>query len=366
MKAGWRDACIKIFLSLAAATLQAQVVPAERLFLDAWRSAGHSGVIPSPEKIVSVRTFGATGNGTSNDHPAVTAAIASLGGFPGVVYFPPGAYLFNASLLLPDGVVLRGEGSDHTILRFNVVRHCISITRNQNAAFQPILSGYHLHSRQITVANGSAFLPGDYAETRQNNDPEWNVSDWARYAVGQIVRISEVSGNVLTLEQPLRLEYGAALVPEVRKINPIHNVGIENLKIDRLMAGSAVQRNNMLTIHFRYAANGWVRGCEVVNAFGGHVGIEYSTRIEVTGCHIHHAYEYDGGGSGYGVRLEMKTGECKIENNIFHMLRHAMLVQAGATECIWLQLCIRCVQRQSRTRRRRPLPSRELPLRQSL
>jgi hypothetical protein len=69
---------------------------------------------------------------------------------------------------------------------------------------------------------------------------------------------------------------------------------------------------------------------EGFNTFGGHVALVSSTQCAVTGCYFHHAHEYDGGGSGYGVRLESKTGECRIENNIFQHLRHSMLVQAGA------------------------------------
>ncbi|MEM7390932.1 MAG: immunoglobulin domain-containing protein, partial [Verrucomicrobiota bacterium] len=72
-----------------------------------------------------------------------------------------------------------------------------------------------------------------------------------------------------------------------------------------------------------------VRGIEAYNGFGGHIGLQYSTHIDVTGNYIHEAHEYDGGGSGYGVRMEFKSSECLVEDNIFRMLRHAMLSQAG-------------------------------------
>jgi hypothetical protein len=86
----------------------------------------------------------------------------------------------------------------------------------------------------------------------------------------------------------------------------------------------------MSSINFEYAAHCWVRGVESTNCFGANVGLSYCTQMEITGCYFHHAYEVDGGGSGYGVILQFKSGECRVENNIFRLLRHAMLLQAGA------------------------------------
>ncbi|NQU09468.1 immunoglobulin domain-containing protein, partial [bacterium] len=300
-----------------------------RTFGSAWQQAGYPGEIPAPATIVNVLDFGAAGNGVTNDQPAATAAIAALGGGPGVVYFPAGTYLLQSTLYVPAGVVLRGERSETTVLRADHLGSVIYIASAQSGVFQPVISGYTIHSTNLVVTDGSGFAPGDYAEIREDNDPAWGITFGAK-VVGQLLRITAVAGNTLTLERPLRLTYVAGQNPEIRKITPITEVGIENLKVERLLAGTdPVQRNNVYTIDFQYAARCWVRGVEGYNTFGGHLALVYSTEIEVTGCYIHHAHEYDGGGSGYGVRLEFKTGECLIENNIFNHLRHSMLVQAG-------------------------------------
>jgi hypothetical protein len=59
---------------------------------------------------LSVRTFGATGDAATDDTAAfqrtLDAAYASGGG---VVYVPPGRYLFKGTLTIPDGVGLRGS-----------------------------------------------------------------------------------------------------------------------------------------------------------------------------------------------------------------------------------------------------------------
>ena len=314
-------------LALAARFVPAQTIPAARTFTNAWRSAGYPGEPAVPDRIVDVRDHGALGNGSANDQPAVTAAIAALGGLPGVVYFPGGTYYMAGNLSLPAGIVLRGERPAVTTLRFETAGHCINILGTIAGGFQAIVSGYGIHSSHLVVTDGSTFQAGDYAEVHQDNDPAWSPSTWLKF--GQLVRIEGVSGNTLTLRNPLRITYQAALNPQIRKVAPIMECGIENLKVERLVTGDAVSRDNRHTILLQYAARCWVRGVESYNGFGGHVALVYSTQCEVTGCYIHHAHDYDGGGSGYGTRVETKTGECLIENNIFQHLRHAMLSQAS-------------------------------------
>jgi len=319
---------------LASSICAAPLIAPERIFPEAWQNAGYPGEIPSPKTIVNVTSFGALGNGSNDDRNAVQNAINSLGGAPGVVYFPAGTYLLGSRVDLSSGVVIRGESAQSVTLRWNHIGDYYTgtglyIGASQSGSYQTVVSGYTIHSSSIVVTNGSSFASGDYAEIRQDNLPAWNLSSWAGKASGQILRITAVSGNTLTLERPLRLTYAAAQNPEIRKITPITNCGVENIKVERLNAGTATSRNNIATIFFDGASRCWVRGVESNFGFGGHIAFSGCTQCEVTGCYIHHASDYDGGGSGYGIRIESKTGECLIEDNIFRSLRHAMLFQAG-------------------------------------
>ncbi|MFZ9582123.1 MAG: T9SS type A sorting domain-containing protein, partial [Crocinitomicaceae bacterium] len=51
---------------------------------------------------------------------------------------------------------------------------------------------------------------------------------------------------------------------------------------------------------------------------------------KVEKSYFHDAFEYGGGGRGYGVVMHFTTNECLIENNIFKHLRHSVLLQAGS------------------------------------
>jgi len=68
---------------------------------------------------VSVKDFGATGDGTTDDTAAIQAAIdATELSNTGIVHFPPGNYKISATLTLSDiGVILRGNGGISSITK---------------------------------------------------------------------------------------------------------------------------------------------------------------------------------------------------------------------------------------------------------
>ncbi len=63
---------------------------------------------------VSVKDFGAVGNGTTDDTAAIVAAYASGAG---AVYFPTGTYPLNAAIAVPAGVLTYGEGYKKSIIK---------------------------------------------------------------------------------------------------------------------------------------------------------------------------------------------------------------------------------------------------------
>lgn len=81
--------------------------------------------------MLSVKDFGAVGDGTTNDVTAIQNAInaaaalpasgsvSGLGGISGAtVYFPPGVYRINSGITIPDGVKLVGNGERATVINY--------------------------------------------------------------------------------------------------------------------------------------------------------------------------------------------------------------------------------------------------------
>jgi hypothetical protein len=74
---------------------------------------------------VSIRDFGATGDGSTDDTQAIQRAIDEIyfGGFSlnqprlrRAIHFPPGNYLISSSLKIPSYTILRGSGIDRTTI----------------------------------------------------------------------------------------------------------------------------------------------------------------------------------------------------------------------------------------------------------
>ncbi len=98
--------------------LVAQVIPAARR-VD-WQNTGYSNPIPNPTNIVNVKSFGAMGDGVTDDYTAVINAMNSFGGGQGVVFFPSGTYLIKNQIMVnKDSVIFRGISSDSTLLHFD-------------------------------------------------------------------------------------------------------------------------------------------------------------------------------------------------------------------------------------------------------
>lgn len=108
------------------------------------------------------------------------------------------------------------------------------------------------------------------------------------------------------------------------------NIGIEDLSVERVDSNWAGSGDSGINIFFNYAVNCWVKGVSLTQTCKRHIQIKFSSHILVSGCYLHDARAFGDGGYGYGVMITESSTKCLIENNIFHRLRHAMLVQAGA------------------------------------
>ena len=70
-------------------------------------------------EIVSVKDFGATGDGTTDDTAAIQAAINAVqtSTFGGTVYFPKGNYKTSSTLVILRTVTLKGDGPDFSSIK---------------------------------------------------------------------------------------------------------------------------------------------------------------------------------------------------------------------------------------------------------
>jgi hypothetical protein len=299
----------------------------------AWHTAGLENPVPAYTTIMDVTAFGAVPGDLSDDQPAVASAISALNGNSGVIYFPAGTFVFHSSINLSDSVILRGAGSDSTLFRFdfsNAPGNSINVGGYASGPFFPLISGFQKGSFGLVIADAdSVFFSGDEIEIRQVNGAwDTNPASWADYSVGHLSRIDSVRGDTIWMHEALRIDFDAALSPEVRKIVTRNQCGLECFKMIR-DDGSTAGVN--FGVNFSYASNCWMRGVESQKSVCAHVTIDASSHVEISGCYFHESYIYDGASThGYGVVIFSHACSNLVEDNVFRMLRHAMVCKQGA------------------------------------
>ena len=317
-----------LILSLIFANYQAQtqVLPSDRAF--DWQSAGINEAVVNNGVIINILDFEGDPDGSGTNDEAFTKALNALEGGAGTIYFPPGTYLFNSTIRLRSDVVLKGASAASTTLQFDLGGTGDLIVAQGSIETDTSYLKQSISRNSATIDISELLISankGDYFRVALN-DRHLVTSNWAYQSVGQIVRVKEVEDQLIELATPIRMNYDLSYQPFLQKINPVKNIGIECLKIERLDQ-TAIQTSN---IAFRYSANCWIKGVEGVNSNYAHVEISYSTNIEVSESYFQDAFDHGNGGKAYGVALQYTSGECLIENNVFRHLRHAVLLQAGA------------------------------------
>ena len=295
---------------------------------DRFPSSGWSAVHwddPGGWTIVDVTTAGISPGG-SNSAPTLVQ-LADQATVPTIFYFPPGDYTFTSAVDINDSnIIIRGAGSDQT--RFFLDGSGTHEIRFIGWDDDPIdiLSSVAENAQSFSVASTGGLAVGDLVEVSQEL-PEWDA-EWGIRSWGQLVFITAISGNQVTVDLPLSLGLDGTRRPQVQKINAVRNVGVEDLYIERKQYGES---NN---IEMRSVYNGFIRNVESANAVKFHAFVYRSRQVEISGNYFHDAQNYGTGGHGYGVNLENLSTNILVTNNIFKNLRHHILVQTGTNHSV--------------------------------
>ncbi|NBD37380.1 MAG: hypothetical protein GVY10_02295, partial [Verrucomicrobia bacterium] len=224
----------------------------------------------------------------------IQAAIAEVED-RGAVLLPAGDYILKAPIHLAPGVVLRGRGMGRTTLIFDIpppeedgesVRPAYGAVRfagKREKREIPIKGGHRKGSTSLVMEAGHGLAEGDLILVFSENDPglmyteeRWDAS-WALQSIAQIVAVAAVDGERIELDVPLRLNYRADLDPRIRRIQPLENAGLESMTIR-----GAVGFNDTL-VGVEASLNCWVKEVETVFTGRGHIWVNFSRHITVSG-----------------------------------------------------------------------------------
>ncbi len=277
---------------------------------------------------------GQTGIGHDNA-PALQALLDTITQ-PTIVLLQAGDYYFQRTIYLRSYTVLKGLGNDRTrlfIAPADIYTPCLAIRGAEiQTEYAMGAGGIAAGDSVISVSEAgyAAVARGDYIRLIQNDAALVN-DDWALRRTGQVLRIEEslAAARQLKLSAPVRMAYPAANQPVFRKLQPVFFSGVECLRVERLNASPL--NGGTANIDFSHAHHCWVRGVESVRCNFSHIEASFSAHLLVQDNYFQDAFSFGDGGVAYGVTLHQGTADCRVENNVFRRLRHAMLVQIGAS-----------------------------------
>ncbi|MFI7703184.1 hypothetical protein [Nonomuraea sp. NPDC049480] len=307
-----------IALAMSLLSVDPGDVPADRLPRGGWTDTQWRN--PGGFFTVDVTTRGLPANNSGIDASAKIREIIAATSGNRVLYFPPGAYYFRSTLnITTDNILLRGAGRTQT--RFLIGAADAELKFSGAYTGDPV-STTVTGSRTIAVPGASSLQAGDFVQL---------YKDAGRHAYGypietQIFKVLSRSGDTLTLNMEIGLDYPASSAPQVREIDMLENAGVDQLKIERLVQPTVENVNN-LTFHM--VNNGFVEDIESVKSGRSHINIYWSKDISIDRNYVHGAFVMQNG-YAYGISLNWGSTRVRVSDNKLWDLRHSILMQLGA------------------------------------
>lgn len=267
--------------------------------------------------IISVKDFGATGDGVTDDAANIRAALTyAVANTPATLVFPATTYKCDTELgdYFASDLVIEGAGAilDFSDVSFSPPYVLLSFTGTIGSE---ISLTSNANSLQKTVAvNSSTFTVGDFVKIR--SDTVWD-SLRTGSLFGELNFVETIPDGIsLTTTSDLAATYTTADLARIQKIDPVSNITIRGLTLQGPLAD-----DNSKGIIFTYGVNCTVDGIQSYDIDATHVQFFDCTFCRVTDSLFQ---ESNAPTNGYGISFRDATQDCSAENNVFNDVRHSL------------------------------------------
>ncbi len=322
----------------------ADVVGPDGVVYPNWTQVGVQGGIPDVPVVLKLADRGAKPEtDISGLLQEACRTVGEQGG--GAILIGEGTfYLDNPVLIRHSGVVIRGAGrlQTHLIFRYSLVYPqppgrqpnpgAVFMFRGDMEQREYLLAtDARRGDMALTVVPGHDLEAGDKVVLRAPDTERWQalVNHRGRQVWGRRVNeylVGAVSGNTLTLTQPLRIDFPVADGSCLRRIQAVERCGVEDMSIKHAC------RMEFDTVSSNFAWNCWVRRMDGIDCGKSGVHFVASKWCEVRDCEftgfdaaVHIAHTNWGGYAGF-----TQSADCLMENTVWHRFRHGPIVQFGA------------------------------------
>jgi len=310
-----------------------------------WSLAGIPGGIPDRSIVFMTINPVIYGNGSMDATAVIQAAIDQCP-VNQVVYLPAGTYKTSQTIHLEDYKTLRGAGPGKTVITFenDWGRSILDMRGLFNWNITGLKRSYGITgggvkgSMQITMDGVGTISAGDILLIDELNDPllvdpvgfeglcNYCGRDDGTRARGQIVEVTEVNAQTISLNLPLYWTLNPSLSPQATLVDAdamVRWAGIEDLTI------TESQPVVDYLIEMDGAQYCWLKNIEVERVNQRGVWLIESLQNEIRNSYFHDAINGFGRSYGYGILTDLYSSANLIENNILRALDGGFLMAAG-------------------------------------
>lgn len=283
-------------------------------------------------------TYGAVGDGVTNDAPAFQAAhdaLPSTGGTIRVPRSPTGAfYLLNSDwlitknnvhIVLDSGARLQRSGAGTVSIgsraAIKVMGANSESTTTKSLGVDPAADDTSITMN--VAGDENTFAVNDWIVVRDNKDAEWSpgqsATGWIHMEINRVRSVDTV-GHKLGLMYPLHQSYATltAVKPTIYKITPAERFQLTGPgRIEAPEVAGAVIHG----VHLWYCWNPQITGAEATNVMDSCVQVQRVQGMTITDCIFRDAPRFDS--RGYGVSMH-STIDSQVKGCELARLRHGV------------------------------------------
>jgi len=278
---------------------------------------------------VSVKEYGALGNGVANDTTAIQNALNS--GYQNI-YFPAGTYKVNATLTIPKDISIFGDGPSLSMIdgragscwgtQIPVLKNSVSgVTWS---LLPNLVSGISEGSRTLNFTTPHGLSVGDMVWVTGNT--AWNlyITDFPPNK-GEIRRIGLIQGTTGAVIQGTFYDNYSLSGLSLYKVLNYSNGSVKNLGV----IGQGISGSYDIGIELRYLKDTAIENVKVTNCSAEALNLGQCDNLYVNNC-----YAEDVGGGQYGLDYGLtiyNSQNILVNGGYYTAARHATTIGTTPT-----------------------------------
>jgi len=279
-------------------------------FIQAGSGAVQRTVESRLQDVVSVKDFGAVGDGVTDDTAAIQAAVAAAAGKE--LIFPSGTYKTD-SFTVPSGTTVVGYGATLDFSSFTRGSR-IRLTGSIGSAVA-LTSNATAGSTSVSVASSAGFAAGDLVQISSDALVPAGAYGDSTQKIGELQIVQSVGPTIITFEGILRDTYNTADSAVIAKVSP--NKGSTLLGLTILGAGTLGTgvSSTEIGISAIYVQDLTIRDVHIDLCDYQAISVDVAYNVTIENCRIFNEDRQGFDVIQYGIALKNATDRIRVAGN---------------------------------------------------